>query len=263
MAISKVQVQAHARRSRCRRLAAFTLIELLVVLAIIALVVSIVLVAFGAARGAARAAAARPSAVSIRIAIEQFQNDLGLLPPLVKDVDPRYPSAAYASPPFTNAVPIESDEPRVFNATNLSDANADDREYLRGWTSGARLTTRNVARADMRFSNYSLAWYLAGAADEIDSVDGPGMGKVTALGGFVPGRTFGPYLATAGAGLSVVDVDREEGRVELRDRNDTPVRFYRWLNGRPAASAVRSDTDDQLTQLNVPAVVAGSSIAVA
>ena len=115
----------------------------------------------------------------------------------------------------------------------------------------------------MRFSNYSLAWYLAGAADEIDSVDGPGMGKVTALGGFVPGRTFGPYLATAGAGLSVVDVDREEGRVELRDRNDTPVRFYRWLNGRPGDSAVRYDTDDELTQRNVPGVVGGSSIAVA
>jgi len=241
---------------------AFTLIEVLVALAIIALLLSIILVAFGAARSTARAAAARQSASAIRIAIEQFQNDMGILPPLVKDVDPRYPGGAYASPPFTNTDPIEGGEPRVFNATNLSEANADDREYLRGWLPGGstRLTTRVVNRADMRFSNYSLAWYLAGAADEIDPVEGPGMGRVTPLGGFAAGRAFGPYLATADAGLTVVDINREEGRVELRDRNDVPVRFYRWLNGRPGDSVVRYDTDEELTQLNVPGVVGGASI---
>lgn len=241
---------------------AFTLVELLVGIAIIAVVLSIVIVSVGQVRRAAQGSADRQSAVSIKTAITQFENDMEIIPPLVKDSNTvRYPGV-YPSSIFPESQPIVAGEPQVFNFST-ADSNDAEREYLRGFAAGSteRLRTGAAATADMRFSEYALAYYLVGALPEsLDGQEGAGSGKVTRRGGFVRGKTFGPYLAINQSQLSIEEVDRTEGRIELRDRNGVPVRFYRWLPGRAGETDVRFSSDNELTELNIPEVVGGSSI---
>ncbi|MEL7472562.1 MAG: hypothetical protein AAGK04_04530 [Planctomycetota bacterium] len=257
-------------RANARVAPAFSVIELLVVIAIIALLISISIVGLSVARQAARGAVDQSTARAIKTGIVQFENDFGFVPPLVKDVSVtsntpvagRYEANRYDSQVFQNEHPLDDEDRPVTFSTSLANREATDRDYLRGWSSGGgRLRSHNMgAAADMRFSDYSIAYYLAGALPaSVDGVDGPGTTKVTARGGFAGVQTFGPYLAVGQTGLELVEVDRTQGRYELRTRTGTPIRYYRWLQGREGETKKLFDDNDELTQLNIPDVVGGAN----
>ena len=258
---------------------AFTLIELLVVISVVVLLIGILTVALRGVVGAARAAAERQTVVSLKVGVEQFKKDMGFLPPMIKDFNPAYDTAAVpsqASPPIGYArTPIytSNDEYGVNSFSfSLAARNATDRDYLRA----DQLNTAAIDSAgnpDLRFSEYSLAWYLAGAlattyeqdsqALPVDGFAGPTMGKVTRGGAFETGRgSFGPYF-DVGDSADVISqpsgTELAEGRVSLRSRSGPAFRYYRWLPGRTGETRVLFDSGQELTQLNVPALVGDPS----
>ena len=64
----------------------FTLIEVLVVITIIVILIALLLVSLAGARRSAGSAAERQSVVALKMGVEQFKNEHGFLPPMVKDV---------------------------------------------------------------------------------------------------------------------------------------------------------------------------------
>ncbi|MEO0716639.1 MAG: hypothetical protein AAFY58_06595, partial [Planctomycetota bacterium] len=213
-----------------------------------------------------------------KVGVEQFKNDMGFLPPMIKDFNPAYDTAAVPSQP---SPPIGYARTPIYTANDeygvnsfsfsLAARNAADRDYLRGETLDA--TALGTGTDDLRFSEYSLAWYLAGALATtyeqdsqtlpVDGFAGPTMGKVTRGGAFETGRgSFGPYF-DVGNSADVISqpsaAELAEGRVSLRSRSGPAFRYYRWLPGRTGETRVLFDSGQELTQLNVPALVGDPS----
>lgn len=253
---------------------AFTLIELLVVISLVAILIGIISVGLRGVVAAARSAAERQTVVSLKVGVEQFKNDMGFLPPMIKDFNPAYDSAtvpSQANPPIGYArTPIytANDDYGVNTFSfSLAARNAADRDYLRG--DMLDTTALGTGTDDLRFSEYSLAWYLAGALGTtytkdsqqvpVDGFAGPTMGKVTRGGAFETGRgSFGPYF-DVGDSADVISqpsaTELAEGRVSLRSRSGPAFRYYRWLPGRDGETRVLFDSGSELAQLNVPALV--------
>lgn len=268
----------------------FSIVELLVAILIFATLAALLVVVGGRALRSAREVAARQTVVGIKNAIEQFKTDHGFLPPLVADERPTGVNFAAPAPgrfpSYTPPVlPGQSTMPRmaVFNfslADGASPGNS-QRDYLRGWVSGARLDAddENATRPDRRFSTYSLGVYLGGLGevvytrngerDVMDGVDGPGSLEPRDDGSFAEasgrgrkGKTFAARFVEGG-GFKLVDQDRIEsrdstGRVEIVDRNGVAIRYYRWLRGdRQGGSAevIARNGSIDLDLLNVPKVV--------
>jgi len=209
----------HMRRNNPRN--AFTLLELLVVIVIIATLISILLVGFGAARRAARAAGDRQAVSGLDLAVTQFDNDNGFIPPLVFDGEPQEMTAT-RKPEATEAAggegPVFEVEPDqwVVSVWDAGSEDGDDLEVLRqrNMNTGEPLAMNSgqEAWADPRYSRYALAYYLAGALPaEVDGVDGLGMYRPQEGGGFrgvgaVVGRgrtTVDPYIETGAASVNI------------------------------------------------------------
>ncbi len=206
----------------------FTIVELLISLLIIALLIGLLAIGFHRLGGTATRTAEAQELAALRTGVVQFQNEFGFLPPLVDDMDP-----------------LDRDAARV---RYLDPSDPDDFDVLRGAT-----IVDPDADPDMRFSVYSLAYYVMGGLDgAIDGVEGEGFRKPRANGTFERvGGTASEALfrPTGDGGLRYLDSDLTTGRVVLLDRHGNPYRYYRWVNG---------DEDAEITgieDINVPAVV--------
>ena len=211
---------------------AFSLVELLLVIVVIFMLMGLLLGGFRFARGYAKRAADRTTVKSLQQAVSYFQQQMGFLPPLVKD---------QGDPPGYSGGPIRTaggeNRPDVF-----LNSVANDLEFLR--------TNPLPDDPDYRFSLYSFPYYLLGACEvsrttapsnppvPIDGVPGPGMFAAKRDGAFErAGQRFEPFFDTARNAKAVVTVDAANGRVELRDSNNVAFRYYRWENGKATAGA--------------------------
>ena len=124
--------------------------------------------------------------------------------------------------------------------------------YLSGDSDDVEFLQGDGSTPEQRFSVYSLPYYLIGVLDsDVDGKDGLGFREPTREGTFrsAGGRLFDPKFDVAEDSDRLVEVDREEGRFELRDRNGVSYRYYRWL---PDASS----TGQNVTDLrNVPTLL--------
>lgn len=205
----------------------FTIVELGVSILVIAILIGLLLVGLNRVSRSAQSGAEQANVIAMRIAVEQFKNDFGFAPPLVKD-GLTYPGGT----PTTS--PLVSSGSRNYVDVYRSDV-ASDVEFLQGGVAGME---------DMRFSVYSLPYYLIGVLDaDYDGKDGLGFREPDRDGTFrkAGGRLFDPLFDATADSDRLVEVDREEGRFELRDRNGVAYRYYRWL---PIESSAASDVTD-------------------
>lgn len=210
---------APARRSA----GGFTLIEGSVVIIIISLLAGILLTALAGARRAARANAEKQFIATLKIGVQQFKTDQGILPPLVDD-NVQLRAAGPASVVAIRGVPPANTNPsRVV-------------EYL---------SFANAAEDTLpRYSELSLPYYLLGTLNAVvDGVDGLGFTQVAQDGQFTrKGRAFKPLVSTEkeahrfGLPQGTPPDPTEPNRLARlwdgysRNRiNQLPTRYYRWL----------------------------------
>jgi len=210
-------VKTQATRPTCVR-RGFTIIELSIVLIIIAVIASIAFVTFGRALQTGRVAGERLFISNIRVAVEQFKNDHGFLPPLVDDgINPNNGVR------FTSPLEPTTMQPRIR-----------DQAFLRGET------LPNAARTSV----FSLPFYLTGVLGAAqDGVEGLGMTAVAPDGSFARGgRAYDSYLdlgrdparirrnpnATLGTTEAVI-VDRWGKNASISSwLPGGTIRYYRW-----------------------------------
>jgi type II secretory pathway pseudopilin PulG len=213
---------------------AFTLIEMLFVIAVIFLLITLLLVGFRHARAVARRTADRAMLTALKQGADHFNQEVGFLPPLVKDYDWPY------SPSGRPVVTVGGrNRVNVFNVGNTQPGG--DLEALR--------TRPAASQPDLRFSLYTVPYYLLGVCEmpldpgnstgpPIDGIAGPGMRTPMRDGRFEQsGREFAPFFDTSRNARAVVTADPLYGRVELRDSHGVAVRYYRWEHGKPVANA--------------------------
>ncbi|MCW5756756.1 MAG: hypothetical protein KIT54_05920 [Phycisphaeraceae bacterium] len=209
------------RRAHTR--SGFTIVELGVSILVIAILIGLLLVGLNQLSRSAQSGAERSNVVAMRIAVEQFKTDFGFAPPLVKD-GLVYPGGTIGTP-----APIGTGFANVYRNDVAADV-----QFLQG----------EGANPDLRFSVYSLSYYLVGVLDaDIDGKDGPGFREPMRDGSFrrVGGRIIDPLFDVAGRGDRLVEVDKAQGRFELRDRAGVAYRYYRWL---PIDASVATDVTD-------------------
>lgn len=252
---------------------AFTIIELLVTIGGLALLIGLLIVGLQKGVLMAKGSADAQTARAVKLAVDQFKQDVGFAPPLVKDV--KYNQWIEDHPLIPGEKRIAVYLPR---RTETGGFNKDWKDLR-----GDDLTNANAI--DKRYSNASLAYYLVGALDipvhgkdqepknvTIDGVLGPGFVMPLIDGSFkVPaaikdvnqkpvskrtGRVFKPLIDTSKAGLRLYRdfSDLSNATVELQDRNGVAFRYYRWKQGERGQVSGTPIIKD-LKDLNVPAVV--------
>jgi len=277
-----------SRTTLHQRHGGFTLIELLVSIAIIALLITLVTVGVSHVSKIARGTSERQTVVQLNQAVQAFKQEFGFLPPLVTHSDTVRPVEFNQANP---AVPV----PNAYGSNvqgGLKSFNSNT-AFLEGFQSagspninGTKPMSADWAKGtvgepvtapDVRFSEYSLAYYLVGALPRaIDGVEGPGMFKPKKDGSFefasgsissrvndVSGRSFPPFVDTSrrspkletdlplsqskDADLRWTDpntntiVQGLNSRYRLIAPNGKPYRYYRWaprLRG-PAAGTTQ------------------------
>lgn len=218
------------RRTTTAMARAFTLIELLIAIFVIAVLMGLLLVGFSHAIKLAKRTAAGQDVTSVDMAVQQFKNDFGFLPPLVKDGFPGTPDTSGPLRSVGNRT-----IPNVYTAGDQQDL-----RYLRG----------ESGDPEYRFSVYSPAYYLMGGlGKEVDGVEGPGAKTPSRDGTFNPlaTETYEPLFDPRTGSLEIVDAS--EGRIELRDPNGVAYRYYRWARG------TMNPNDSDKGVLNLPSLV--------
>ncbi|MBX3390010.1 MAG: prepilin-type N-terminal cleavage/methylation domain-containing protein [Phycisphaeraceae bacterium] len=267
-------MRTHERTTR----QGFTLIELLVSIAIIALLISLVVLGMSHVSKLARGTSERQTVVQMNQAVQAFKQEFGFLPPLITHSDTIRP--VEFSTAFSPAIPVpNSYGGRVAAGTRSYNGNTTFLEGfqganpgLDGSSGGSKMmsadwgfgtTGQSITAPDVRFSEYSLAYYLVGALPRgLDGVDGPGMFKPRTDGMFesgtksmservsdTSGRRYPPFVETTrrtptleedfvteknkDANLRWTDPDTGKtttvsARFRLVGPNGKPYRFYRW-----------------------------------
>ncbi|MEM1329715.1 MAG: type II secretion system protein [Planctomycetota bacterium] len=280
---------------------AFSLIELLVVIGILAVISAIVFAALGGARAQARRSADTSLARTLQTGVEQFRTDFGFLPPLVKDNDRSvyggYDSASNGTsdaavfdepeayqwyqpqggpgPLVEESNPSAGQPPRVrpnvFSFSTSSRENEGDRDYLRGGGSVELVATPgsgddpapDVGRADFRFSEFSLGYYLVGVlpardsgrGSTLDGIDGPGFRTPRRSGAFDPRGESKPSYVDASSLGSAIQRGGDNGETSrVLAASGRAIRYYRWLPGDPDED-VSTPNIDEVSDIRIPGVV--------
>ncbi len=228
--------------------------EILVAILIIFLLMGLLLVGIRHVRKLGKGAGDRAVATALNIAVTQFRTEFGFLPPLVKDYDtvqsPAGPIAQLSS---------GKKVPKVYSASVTADAT-----FL-------RTSTPPLAEGlpqpivDVRFSVYSLPYYCIGGLEvmesasvpptPIDGVAGPGFLTPKRDGSFErAGRRFESFFDLSKNGKALFSPDAAAGRVVVRDAQEVPVRYYRWLRGNVSNGQVNKPDD-----CNVPILLGRAS----
>lgn len=232
---------------------AFSLVEVLVAILVIGSLLTILLVALAKAKVFVRSTADQRTALAIMTGVEQFKQEFGFAPPMVRE---RFTTPMILEGPGQIAVYS------VRNPAHLA--------FLR--TTPA-LDPVNPFE-DNRYSNYTLAYYLAGSLGAnrgpginlpIDGVAGPGLYAPRADGTFdVPkdveraasgtagetnrgGKKYEPFIQLSGQGLKVATDPTNPLDVTVRDSKNVAIRFYRWEH---------NDGAQIIADMNVPRIVA-------
>ncbi len=228
----------------------FSLVEILFVILMIFLLMGLLLGAVHFVTKQARGAADAATVNSLKQAVSKFNQEFSFPPPLVKD--------GYV-PAFTPAGPLNpagppatlTQVPVVYSAGVLG-----EQRFLRF----ADPTSTNgpppaFGAADLRFSLYSLSYYVLGVLDS-DGLPGPGFRTPKRNGSFEKaGRTFSPFFDFKGNAQAVVESTPGTGRFELRDSHGVAFRYYRWTPGREYPSGSGNYEVRTVADLNVPWMV--------
>lgn len=236
---------------RARRAGApgFTLVELLFVIALIFLLMGLLLGGIRYATRTAKGASDRATASALKSGVSQFAQSFSIAPPMVKDghvpvfnpVGPLNPPA----PPGPNQVPV------IYSPGVPAELT-----FLRFAENGTSSPGAGVR--DMRFSLYSLSYYVLGALDS-DGQPGPGFRSPKRDGSFEKsGRTFNPFFDVSKNAHAAVETIPGSGRIELRDSRGVGIRYYRWKTGWLYPSG--SYEVNKLADLNVPWIVGDASV---
>lgn len=231
----------------------FTLVEMLVSLLVLFVLMGLVVGGLHLTTSMAKTAADRQAVLSLKMAVDHFKQEYGFLPPVVRDqaVAPVTPASVEGVPGSTN-----SEKKIAIYRQGMSPAGFDvDSKFYQ--SSPVRPTPDNPF-ADNRYSERTLAYYLAGALGyrinsvspvPIDGVTGPGFYPPNPDGTFVvPADLKGAggtrrQNRTDGVSDSLVELSKrsptiytdpsDATAVELRDVHGVPIRYYRWLQGDP------------------------------
>lgn len=192
----------------------FTIIEATITIVIIAMLAGVLLLAARKAISTTRIEGERRVVASMKMAVEQFKNDFGFLPPLIDDhID-------NDGNPSGNVLD-GNDRPDVRDDVFLSSEAPSD-------------------PSDPRYSIYSLQWFLMGALNQtdangpLDGGAGPKFTKPQRDGTFSrKGKLHDPLYDPSRAGTRNIfgrypATSPEEARISLTDRWGQPIRYYRW-----------------------------------
>lgn len=209
----------------------FTIMELLITIAVVGLLIAILIVGIGGALRFARRNVDAQTIASLKVAVEQFENERGFLPPLM--VDGR---------------PLANDDTNGPLDSGLLGPVIRDDDFL---------AQRNTdVDADKRYSKFSLPYYLMGACqvnntegDPVDGAPGPSFRAPRRDGLFDPrGRVLEPSFTPRdpsrliqgyvdpleysehGMSFGGADSTPPGSKVALVDRNGRSFRYYRWIN---------------------------------
>jgi prepilin-type N-terminal cleavage/methylation domain-containing protein len=249
----------------------FTLLEILFSVLILGILIGLLFFAFGATRTFALGTGDKAAIAAVRMGVTRFVDDFGFVPPLVRDQATNQPrSVTNPGGRFSVIATYDlldpADQLRLrpvgFVAIGNNNPFSDDRYSLR------TLPYYLIGALDLPFE--PSATDATARTLPIDGFAGPGFYKPRESGGtfVVPATVRRGNAATSrrGAGQryeSLIDLgtkglnlywyardagaasngapepldgdagaDPENARwVELRDRNNRPIRFYAWLNG--------------------------------
>lgn len=207
----------------------FTIMEMMLVLLVIFVLMGLLLGGIRHMSKFARVTADRASVASLKQAVTKFEQEMGFPPPFVWDMP--VAAAGVVQGPLPATAPYK---PVVFDAGQPQQVS-----FLR--------TQPPAAAPDLRFSVYSLSYYVVGVLDQprdgtangpaIDGLAGPGFRTVRPDGSFnVAGRVFQPFFDVSRNANAVYATDAAQGRIELRDRNGIAFRYYRWEAGDPSSN---------------------------
>jgi type II secretory pathway pseudopilin PulG len=192
----------------------FTIIEATITVVIIAMLAGVLLLAARKAISTTRIEAERRVVGSMKMAVEQFKNDFGFLPPLIDDhID-------------NSGNPIGN----VLDGNGRPDVRDD-----------VFLASEDPGTLDEpRYSIYALQWYLMGALNQtdangpLDGGAGPKLSTPLRDGTFSrKGKLHDPLYDPSRAGTRNIfgrypATSAEEARISLTDRWGQPIRYYRW-----------------------------------
>jgi hypothetical protein len=206
--------------------------ELLVAILVIFALMGLLIVGARHVRKLARSSADRAAVTSLKQAVTQFKSSVGFLPPLVKDQQPLVSGRPSIYSPQVQADGVALREDPDFHDVNVL--------------------------PDMRFSLYSIPYYLIGGLEApgaanlpLDGVAGPGFMTPKRDGTFErSGKKFDSFFDLGKSGKTLFQADATNGRVVLRDANEVAFRYYRWLRGDPPGGPVTNPPN--APPLNVP-----------
>lgn len=192
----------------------FTIIEATITVVIIAMLAGVLLLAARRAILTTRIEGERRVVGSLKMAVEQFKNDFGFLPPLIDDQIDNNGNTSGNVLDGAGRPTVRDDA--FLSSDPTSDLNAP------------------------RYSIYSLQWYLMGALNQTDAngpLDGGAGPKLTSPlrdGTFSrKGKLHDPLYDPSRAGTRNIfgrypATSAEEARIALTDRWGQPIRYYRW-----------------------------------
>lgn len=205
----------------------FSIIEIALVVIIIALLAGILMVGLNVSIKGARRASEQQMLLSMKMLCVQFKDSFDFLPPLVRDAAPG---------------PLDGDDDPIVRSNDfLEDPAANGGGVL--------------------YSEYSLGYYLLGAADKkVDGIDGFGYTKpnkpvVPASGTDLRGKfskrgsKHEPQIDLNKVSARVVrdsnaPADAGFNMIKVRDRWGNPIRYYRWMNKYYTTGAQKGEIEE-------------------
>jgi hypothetical protein len=232
------------------------LVSILIIFALMGLLIAGVHHAMKRARGVSDLAAVS----GLKQGADEFFRQFNVYIPLVKDA----PGGTFPTPgPLRTVNNVRI--PSVYSFTPDRPGNANPDMAILLTATPVFTQPAGSGQTDVRFSVYSLSYYLIGTLGKaeavnptndppIDGVDGAGFCAVRRDGTFEKaGRKFQPFYDPRRVAI-FEQSPPGEGRIQLRDSRDIAFRYYRW-----ATNALRTNPPPPATltlaDLNIPVLV--------